>query len=652
MSTAISLRPAAALMSRLTLPLKFTVVVLALLGPMLFVTWQFREAKQYNIDIAVKEQHGLLYLAPAARLLELEVEARALATAGRPLGALEAQLSDAVAAVEPQVHHYGGEYTNAETWPAARSALDAAVRSHGTPKQAYDAWNAATAALYLDIQQVSSGSTLVLDPQLDTYNLMDTVMNRALLVMDTGGRAADLAGLITAGQVTAPAQQKIQLAIDSGNVAAPLSTIDAELDGAYKVTTRRGLSAALQPPRRALDAAAGSLVGDLSTAVARPGLPTNMRPAAHQVVIAASAVVSHGIPALADRLQDRIDGFRAQQHTVYWVLALAALLASYLIAGTILSVRRSVRALLAALEAAARGDLTARPEPVGRDEIADMTTALNNTLATVSSTITAIAADADRVTESSQHLNAVSGRLADAAQRTTCSADTLATAANQVSSGSSTLSLAAEEMLSAIGEIAQGADRSSRLAQSGSHVVRSADAPLAALAGASTEIGEVVKLITAIASQTNLLALNATIESARAGEAGKGFAVVAGEVKNLAQQTAEATADISARITAIQASTEGVVGVFGQIEDVVSSVNESQSTIASAVEEQNAVTSTMSQTLNATATDAAQIVTNLDEVGHAARETEQNAGQVHEAAAELATVAGGLRELVGRFTTG
>ena len=65
-------RPAAALMSRLTLPLKFPVVVLALLGPMLFVTWQFREAKQFNIDIAVKEQHGLLYLAPAARLLELK----------------------------------------------------------------------------------------------------------------------------------------------------------------------------------------------------------------------------------------------------------------------------------------------------------------------------------------------------------------------------------------------------------------------------------------------------------------------------------------------------------------------------------------------------------------------------------------------------
>ncbi len=143
-------------------------------------------------------------------------------------------------------------------------------------------------------------------------------------------------------------------------------------------------------------------------------------------------------------------------------------------------------------------------------------------------------------------------------------------------------------------------------------------------------IESILGLIRDIAGQTNLLALNATIEAARAGDAGRGFAVVAQEVKSLASQTARATDDITAKITAIQQATRQTVDANGSIQVTVEEVQTSAdrireamelqaqtvTMITAAVDETALAADSMSSTIAAIRSDTENVAKDIDEVEH------------------------------------
>jgi methyl-accepting chemotaxis protein len=180
-------------------------------------------------------------------------------------------------------------------------------------------------------------------------------------------------------------------------------------------------------------------------------------------------------------------------------------------------------------------------------------------------------------------------------------------------------------------------------------VTASTSATMNKLGESSAEIGNVIKVITSIAEQTNLLALNATIEAARAGEMGKGFAVVASEVKDLAQETARATEDISRRVEAIQADTSGAVAAIEEISVVIERISEFQTTIASAVEEQTATTAEMNRSVAEASGGTNEISQNITGVAEAARMTSQGVAETQQATAELARMSTELSGLVSTF---
>ena len=253
------------------------------------------------------------------------------------------------------------------------------------------------------------------------------------------------------------------------------------------------------------------------------------------------------------------------------------------------------------------------------------------------------------VSSASTEMQSSASSLSATAEETSKQSTTVAAASEQASSNVQTVASAAEELSSSISEISRQVAQSTQISATAVAEVEGANAQVQGLADAANKIGEVVALITDIADQTNLLALNATIEAARAGEAGKGFAVVASEVKNLANQTAKATEEISNQIGGIQTATQDAVHAIGSIGGIINQMNEIASTIAAAVEEQGAATSEIARNVEQAAAGTGEVSSNIAGVTQAAAETGASADEMLNAAQELSQQSELLRGEVDKF---
>ena len=204
--------------------------------------------------------------------------------------------------------------------------------------------------------------------------------------------------------------------------------------------------------------------------------------------------------------------------------------------------------------------------------------------------------------------------MSDAARRTAEQAASAAAASHQATGAVQTVAAAAEELNAAIGDISRQVRQSSEISRSAIDEAGRAQSAAAGLAESVQRIGEVVSLIQDIAGQTNLLALNATIEAARAGEAGKGFAVVAGEVKSLANQTAKATGDIGAQISAVQSSASEVASVIERVVDVIRELSAIAGNIAHGAEQQHQATREIARSIEQAGMGASQASADVADV--------------------------------------
>ncbi|MET3423004.1 methyl-accepting chemotaxis protein [Actinoplanes tereljensis] len=312
-------------------------------------------------------------------------------------------------------------------------------------------------------------------------------------------------------------------------------------------------------------------------------------------------------------------------------------------------IRNQLTTVSTALDAVAAGDLTVAAEVRSRDELGAMAGAVNRAREGLRTSVLALTRGAETLGAGTQRLTSVTARLSDQARQASDQAGVVAGSAGDVSASVQSVAAGSDQMGASIREIAENANNAAQVASSAVGVAQSTNDTVAKLGTSSEEIGNVVKVITQIAEQTNLLALNATIEAARAGEAGKGFAVVATEVKDLAQETAKATEDISRRVEAIQADTSNAVEAIAEISRIISEINDYQVTIASAVEEQTATTNEMSRSIGDAATGSSAIAGNINSVAAAVQAQTGALQEADQSVTELSQVADELRGVVARF---
>jgi methyl-accepting chemotaxis protein len=582
-----------------------------LLIPGVVATWAFTGATQAQIDFAAKEREGVVVLRPALVAMGQAVAARSvdldsLRSAVQAHPALE--LSDALAAVTSAT----GQAEVGQTSAALVSALADLI----------------TAA--------ANNSNLILDPDLDSFYVMDSLAVQLPSALVVAAQSA-------APPTGKPAERVASQAVRAGGLSRAADGLTNDVKTA---TANTGLSdldkrlsgvAALVPQLRTLQAT-------LLDSLAHPAAVD-----ANGFGAAAVRATGSANDALDRLLSARIDRQRQHRNLILAISAACLLLAAWFAAAVVIVTRRDAALAVQAVVGLAEGDLRDKPVPSGRDELGDIGRALTGSAAGLRQLVTEIADTATSLEGSSAALSSAGSSIASAAEQTSSQVATAWEVSSSVHTSIEGLTNAASELGMSIGEIAQNAAEAARVAGSAAGLADQTTATVEQLGRSSERITDVVGLIRAVAHQTNLLALNATIEAARAGEAGKGFGVVANEVKTLAQQTQEATAEITERITEIQAETAAAVSAITEIGGVIAQINQFQTSIAGAVEEQTAVAAEMNRGVGQVAENSSGIASTIQDVLQASRSTSADVGRSRQTTADLSRMSSALRSLVDRF---
>ncbi|MDU2063801.1 MAG: HAMP domain-containing methyl-accepting chemotaxis protein [Sporomusaceae bacterium] len=546
---------------------KILILISIILIPIIMLSYFFHVEIKKVTDFATAERNGIKYILPLSEVL-IEL------TEGVSPDFNSQKIDEQIKIIDENNAMLGSEFKVTDSW----SELKGLLKQHtpGTRQTAIDK------TLEI-IAKVGDNSGLVLDPDIDSYYVMDVAIVKYPDILKKTNQIVSLA-IADLGKTSRTMNDQLEMAMVVGAIHSTLDGAKIGVQTAVKandklkdgITVFNESEAATINLLKQID---NTLIKTSSIAE-RTG---NSQEISKQLKLASgkNAIAYRSfLQQLDELIVNRIDGVKSHERNIFIVMFFTLLVAVYLLVALYLSMEKAIREIFVGTQKLAGGDWRDTISISSADEFADIANSLNTVREEIRPLIGELLHSSHHVADASQEITASSEKLAQFANQMSLSVSRVANGAGRQLQAVNQSIKAIEKMSENIQQVAantslatHSSQKTADEARTGSQTITIAmeqmrNIEIAVMDSAnvirnlgehSQEIGQIVDTISGIAGQTNLLALNAAIEAARAGEQGRGFAVVADEVRKLAEQSQEATKQIAQLIAQIQSGTSSAV---------------------------------------------------------------------------------------------
>ncbi len=588
---------------------KATIIALTFVLPIAVLGGQYLGDKADAIGFSAKERDGVAVVREALPLLHLLQRQRQVdAQLAPPDPALASALSEQWTRFETAHEAHAEALGTAAAYDKLVAAAKGASAG-ADPAARFAARTPQILALVDLLGAAADGSNLTLDPDLDTYYLMDAAVVRLPAMTEwlgqLGGPAAAVssAGTLDAAAVRHVAAHGEMLKLNQAALAAGL---DKALR--YNPAIKPALQA--DPSLAAIEAFKAQ-VDSLLAGRGRADAATRQK-----ALDAMFDLARRSNDELDRLIGERVARLQASRNLTVGVLALSLLAALYLFIAFRKVLDGGLREVAHHIDSMRNGDLTTQPRAWGQDEVAGLMNTLVDMQQSLRRIVVQVRGASDHIVVSSMQISSGAHDLSARTERSAANLQQSAAAMEEIST-------TVRQTAGSAQDASEIASTNSSVASRGGEIIATMVQTMQGIHASSSRIGDIIGTIDSIAFQTNILALNAAVEAARAGEQGRGFAVVASEVRALSQRTASAAREIKSLITTsvdqVASGTEVVQLAGSTIREIVETsqqVNRLLAEIATSADEQSRG---VAQTT--------QAVQDLDNV------TQQNAALVEQTAA-------------------